>query len=296
VEFWALVGCGRGQWKLGDYDAAAAALHAALAAGERLDNPATAAIALNNLGLVRFFQGQPETAQELHRRALDLQRQSDDRVGIAGSLNNLAMVEYSRQDFDAARELSAEALELFRRSGYLYGTAATLNNLGAIEQQRANPEAAGELYEEALALTRQLDARYGIAMSLTNLGVLECELQEYTAARARFTEALVICREIGDRDGIVSALTSAGCLLNAGGRLADSAVCLLGARHQAERLGLALDTGEGGQLARGLAVIEQPETGLPVEERARLKTEAEALSLDELVEFAQQALGRLELE
>jgi len=49
-------------------------------------------------------------------------------------------------------------------------------------------------------------------------------------------------------------------------------------------------------LKESVAIIEHPETGLPVSERERLKAQAEAMTLDELAEYAQDALKKLELE
>jgi hypothetical protein len=68
---------------------------------------------------------------------------------------------------------------------------------------------------------------------------------------------------------------------------------LNGAIRHAEQLGIQLPPLECELLEQAKEMIEHPETGLAIEEREKLEARAEAMSLDELAEFALTALAEL---
>jgi len=251
------------------------------------------AYSLDNLGNVERTQGNYGAARELFAEALAIRREIGDRRGIAASLGNLGLVEYSQGNYGAARELFAESLAIKREIGDRRGIAASLNNLGLVERMQGNYGAARKLHAESLAIRREIGDRYGIAYSLDNLGNVERTQGNYGAARELFAEALAIKREIGDQEGMCHSLAVTGCLLASREQHQAAAVCLYGARHYAAKLGYTFEPTERELLEQGLAITEHPDTGLPPADRERLKAQAEAMSLDDLAQFAQGELEKL---
>lgn len=254
------------------------------------------AISLNNLGIVEHSQGNHDAARELYSESLAIKREIGDRRGVAMSLYSLGNVEHSQGNHDAAREMYNESLAIRREIGDRRGIAMSLLNLGNVEYNQSNYDAARELHNEALAISREIGSRSGIAMSLHNLGLVEYRQGNYDAAREQYAESLAVEREIGDSSGICESTAAIGCLLATVAEVRASAICLHGARYHATQNGFTFDPMERELLEQGLAFIEHPETGLPTAERERLKAQAESMSLDELAEYALDALGKLALE
>ena len=95
---WALLGCSRGQRRLGDYDAARSEASRALALARALGDRPGIATALEHLGNVEHIQGNYQKAGELHAESLAIEREAGDRGGIATALNNLGIVERRQGD------------------------------------------------------------------------------------------------------------------------------------------------------------------------------------------------------
>jgi len=265
----------------------------ALAIQREIGNRYGIATSLHGLGLAAYKLGDYGAARAHFAEALSIQNAIGERSGIAYSLSGLGIVDYMHGEYSAAHELITESLTIMREIGDRHGTAASLNNLGAVEYMRNNCSDARALYTEGLAIQREIGDRHGIAASLTNLGAVEHLCGNHRAARELFAESLALKRELENSPGICDCLAATGFLLATAAELPTGALCIYGAQHRAALLNYAFEPMEGKPLRSGLAIIEHPGTGLPSDERERLKTQAEAMSIDELAQFALDELEKL---
>jgi predicted ATPase/class 3 adenylate cyclase len=278
------------------YDEALALYGEALELARQLGSPGGIGRALNNLGILYQAQRQPAAARSHYLEALEIFREIGDRTNLGHTLGNLAMLAQAEDQIEPARDYYRQALTIVRETGTRGIVARLANNLGTLEQDQGNLHAARELYAEALSHFRDMADLTLTAITLNNLGIVEQLRGQAAAARDYCREALAIRRETADESGLRDSLAAAGHLLSLRGAGAAAALALYGAHHHSAQPPATLQPLERQLLEQGLAAIEHPETGLPAAERERLKSQAAAMSPDELAKFAQQALAELELE
>ncbi|HEX5505939.1 MAG TPA: tetratricopeptide repeat protein [Thermomicrobiales bacterium] len=190
---------------LGEPDATPA-LQESLALFRALGDDAGSARALLHLGEGAMIRGEGTAARAYCRESLTLFRALDDTSGVALCLGDLGRLARDAGDHAAAQPLLEEALTLFRALDDRDGVATALTDLGFVALARGDLPVAQPLLEEGLALFRRLGDRDGVSYALVNLGVLARERGDLPAARDRFEESLTLRRAAGVRGGIAGAL------------------------------------------------------------------------------------------
>ncbi|MEZ4769930.1 MAG: AAA family ATPase [Caldilineales bacterium] len=249
--------------RLGDYQAAEAALERALAAAPTdADRAATRAL----MAEITFQKGDYTTAQTILRDAIALARASSDmdilgralstqgrvdwRLGNMGgvvaafeeslalakavediprelaALNGLG-VAYLHTDWENSERLLTEVLTKARAVGNREREMIALANLGVLDDERANDTAARSYHTSALAIARELGAQYHIAHCLSNLARCERALGDIASAKDHNREALALAHRIGTQYVTLQALCSTVEIAYAEGRL-ERALALLG--------------------------------------------------------------------
>ena len=167
---------------------------------------AARATALDGAGVLAETQGDYDRAEALHREALALSRERDDKTGIARALGNLGVVAFDRGDDDQATALLDESLALAREIGDQLLVATALNDLGTVAFKRLDLEGAELLYQESLSLRRRAGSGSEIARALNNLGAVAIDRGDFAGACQLFSESLSLYRDAGDRWGAAGAL------------------------------------------------------------------------------------------
>jgi predicted ATPase/DNA-binding XRE family transcriptional regulator len=155
--------------------------------------------ALLGAGVMAFFQGSYDRAEELWQESLSLFRELGVTIGIAYSYGNLGLVADAQGDYERAIASYEEALALFRQLDDRTFIAYMLHNLGLIAYFQGHYERAMALYEESLALVRALEDRNSIAMTLGNLGLVAFVQGDYEKALALQQEALTLGRQLTNK-------------------------------------------------------------------------------------------------
>ncbi|OGK11371.1 MAG: hypothetical protein A2Y63_01720 [Candidatus Riflebacteria bacterium RBG_13_59_9] len=288
------------------------------------------AYSLHALGYVEFAEGDYSDARSLYREGIAIRREIGDRYGMAQTLNRLGSLEYYAGNYDAARSCHTESLAIRREIGDRYGIAQCLNSLGNVEFCERDYAATREFYEESLAIRQEIGDRFGIAASLNNLGNVEYCEADYDAARSTHLQGLAIKREIGDRNGASFSLNNLGNIAIRQGDFAQAGEWLREALHiakeinsviamvaplavstglfaaiedfdtcgilaygaplQEKKLGTLFDPMDKGMLDEGIEKLKQ---SAPAAKLKELKSRAEKMSLDELMDFALEALSEM---
>jgi predicted ATPase/class 3 adenylate cyclase len=193
-------------WLRGHISEGRSQLEETLSRAGASDVTASRARALDGAGVLAETQGDDDRAETLHRQALAISRNLDDRKGIARSLENLGVVAFDRGEHERATALLDESLALAREAGNQELIATALNDLGRIAYERGELQRAEGLYQESLDLRRQAASGSEIARSLNNLGIIAFDLGDFGRARRLFDEGLGLYREAGDRWGAAGSL------------------------------------------------------------------------------------------
>jgi non-specific serine/threonine protein kinase len=263
-------------------------LDRALAAGP--DAPAAVrASALNSLGNLLSYLGNPARTQSAYEASLALRRELADRQGIADSLNNLGLLATDRGDYARARALHEESLALRRELGDRRGLALSLNNLGDLALAEGDLTRAWELHQAALTVRRELRDLRGVAYSHNNLGAVAARREDTAAARPLLDEALSLFRHLGDKAGLAEAQANLGRVALAQGEPRQAASAL------STSLALRVDFGDLRGVAEcleGLAAIDDARLFAP----ACMRLLGAATTLRDAIGIPIQAVDRPHLE
>jgi predicted ATPase len=175
-----------------------------LPADERLD--ALRADALTGAGTLTQNVGDLEAAAAHLSAALEVRRRLGDTAGLARVLADLGFLAWRRCEYPEAKRLSLESLELSRALGDKGLIALALSNLGWTALYEGDFAAAREIFEQGLELRRGLEDRRGVAFMLMGLEFTARRTGENERAIALAEQALPIFRAVGDTRLYVAAL------------------------------------------------------------------------------------------
>ena len=181
------------------------------------------ATALNLLGIIARYQGEPEEADAHFKESLAIAKALGDKWLIAYALDNLGLTAYIHRRYEEAKQLYTESLQLARELGDKRGIAYSLNNLGKTVNQQGAHEEAKRYHTESLEIRRELADKRGIATSLNHLGLIAYRQGESAEAVNYHTESLAMQRELGDKQGISYSLSHLGLIAYQQGDDADAA-------------------------------------------------------------------------
>jgi CHAT domain-containing protein len=186
--------------------------------GERYD----AALALNNIGLTYYLQGDYAQAVPAYRRAEVIYEQLHERLRRAQTLQNIALVEYELGRFSAAAPHYAQALTLVseRDDPGLY--PIFLNNSALANWASGKYDSALRQYGEALGLVRQTQDTLAQASILHNIGSVYYSMGDDALALEFYDEALALSSVERDPVGRTALLRTIGNVLREQERFSDA--------------------------------------------------------------------------
>lgn len=143
-------------------------------------------MAIDHLALAAELQGQVEEAEQLYSRLLDC---TSDPLVQANAHGSLGLICQTREQLDRAEQMHRKALELDERLGRLEGVAHQLGQLGAVCEMRGETAQAETMYRRALEVHERLGRLEEMANQYINLGLLASQRDEVGPARDLWTQA-----------------------------------------------------------------------------------------------------------
>jgi len=189
-------------------------------AGQGTSLGARATAELGNYWTLIGGKGKEETSTRL-RRALDLARRAEDRLGEANVLQAIGDVQQFRDDRDGALGSYQQALALFREIGDHLGEANVLKAIGDVQQFRDDRDGALGSYQQALALFREIGAKLGEANVLAALSRFMID-SDPPQSQALLQQALTLREAIDDAYSMGADLGNYGIALLQRGRGAEA--------------------------------------------------------------------------
>ena len=211
----------------------------ALAAAERLDDPAVRIRTHRRLGHAYSRLGRRPEGRAHLEQALALAEQIGDVREQAGTHNVLASTCGGLGDVPRALDHATEAVRLFRVAGQPVGEADALSAVGMFSVRLGRYDEARVACVRALALARRHGDYDSEGDALDVLGYLAHTLGRHTEAIDYYDQALILFRDRGDTVGEAFALGRLGEAFAAGGQRAEAravwrrAVELFGEQHRA---------------------------------------------------------------
>ena len=212
--------------------------------------------ALFHAGLLAFWQGEDEAAQDLHQQSLDLSRCLGDPTGTALALTGLARIAL-RSDLDRAQELSQQALDTVAGCGEERGRSNALHLLGVTAQMKGELEEARGWMTQRLELARRTGAYRAAAAEASNLSVVERQLGNLSQARDLASEGLSLAARRGDDWMIPYCLNDLAAIAVAEGDHTRAAILLAAAGRLMAEQGTAWPPDEAPHFERSKAAAAQ---------------------------------------
>jgi tetratricopeptide (TPR) repeat protein len=155
-----------------------------------------AAGVLNNLGLIYGNEGDPTTAEKMHRQALASFHLVEDKNAQAKALANIANDRVAQGDLRNALQLYEESQQINREDP---GRATIASyNIASVHQLQGDLSGAKQGFEQSLAIW-QRNGDLSSAYSMWSLGSLLLQEADFSNARKMYEQSLVIRTSAGDK-------------------------------------------------------------------------------------------------
>jgi tetratricopeptide (TPR) repeat protein len=238
AEARALNSLSRVYWRLGRLTEGIGRAARALEICRETGNRVGEADALGSLGLLCWQAGQYAEATEHNLRALHVAREIGDRSAEGAASNSLGLAYWRLGRYQEAVQHYRRALDIARESGHRAMQGPPLSNLAIIHWQLGDRSEAFDCAFEALEICRETGHRQGECLGLNNIGLMHRHSGQYQDAVDHHRQALEIAREIGNRPIEASAIGNLGTAYRGLGRY-DEAL-----DHHRQALLIARDTGD----------------------------------------------------
>lgn len=149
------------------------------------------------LGLARSLMGDPSTAMEYLREALDLYRSVGNLLGEADVLNNLGRTDYESGEWDLASARWKQCTEVRQKAGDVVGAAMAENNMAIVSADQGKLKEAELLFHRVRRVLRAAGFSLGVTVVTLNLGHVAAVAGEFETAEVLLDEALQELRASG---------------------------------------------------------------------------------------------------
>ena len=150
---------------------------------------------------------------QLYLRALQLRRQSNDRLGEAWSLAGTAFLAVDSGDMARADEYAGQALALFREFDDQEGVGVALATIGDVHRSFGRFDDALSAMADSLAVQESLGPRGAKSWVLMKMAAVHADRGHRDIALRELRLALAACRGTGDRWAEAEALSTIGDVL-----------------------------------------------------------------------------------
>jgi len=170
-----------------------------------LDDKASIAKCLNNIGLINKYRGNYSVAMEYYLKSLELAKETNNQRNVSYCLNNIGTIYQKLDDDSLAKVYYGESLVIKQKLNDLHGISANFLNIGNIDLKHFRYKLAIKNFRKSLDLTKQLGDKDGISLCLNNIGAVYLGLDKYDSALYYFNKSVDLKKEIGHEPGICTS-------------------------------------------------------------------------------------------
>jgi DNA-binding SARP family transcriptional activator/tetratricopeptide (TPR) repeat protein len=171
----------------------------ALAAAERLGDPAARAHGHRGLGRACVRLRRYDEAHAHFRRAIELFRQVGDHTSLGRVHLAVSGLYEQQRGYREALVHARSAVQQFTLAGERAGRAVATNAVGWFSALLGDSSTAVRLCREALTVLHEHGDRYGEAVTWDSLGYAYHHLGDHTGSVDCFQRSLALLRDLGDR-------------------------------------------------------------------------------------------------
>ncbi len=184
---------------LGQYDKSLEAAELLFQQSEHHEDLDHMRLALLDLGVAHWHQGNYGKAFDSYQRALTLCRAVGDKHNEGLVLVNLGNAHWSVGQFDEAESSYKQGLQFLKEVGYLRGEAIALICQGVLLRDQGDLISALDVYEQAKPLLEKIEDQYSLSDLLGKMGEILRDLGETESAQAQFEQGMELSQSLGAR-------------------------------------------------------------------------------------------------
>jgi len=172
--------------------------------------PLAAARCLVQMGQICFHLGHFPQALEYHLQAGNIFRKEGAQQQLAGNLNDIGMLYYYNKQPELSRRQYEEALAIFRQLNNKTGVALTYGKIGHLYEKQQQYDSAFLYQRRALAAYLSADDKAGMSKIYENIGSIYEDLARYDSASFYFNKALELNIQGEDKIARIEILNNLG--------------------------------------------------------------------------------------
>lgn len=172
--------------------------------------PLAAARCLVQMGQICFHLGHFPQALEYHLQAGNIFRKEGAQQQLADNLNDIGMLYYYNKQPELSRRQYEEALAIFRQLNNKTGVALTYGKIGHLYEKQQQYDSAFLYQRRALAAYLSADDKAGMSKIYENIGSIYEDLARYDSASFYFNKALELNIQGEDKIARIEILNNLG--------------------------------------------------------------------------------------
>jgi signal transduction histidine kinase/DNA-binding response OmpR family regulator len=150
-------------------------------------------------------------ALETNFKLLKAEEMKNSFEGIAIALNNIGVIYFFQKDFEKAGEYWEKSLSYKIKTGRKKEIADAYVNLGAVKNRLKQPLLAGEMFENALQFYQEIGDSSRISFCYNNLGILYHKLDKTSEKPlGYYLKAYALAEKMGDSETMASTSLNIG--------------------------------------------------------------------------------------
>jgi class 3 adenylate cyclase len=171
----------------------------------------SARVDILNILSKNYYNDNPDTSIKIAQSAKDLADKINYKPGLSLALKQIGMVYYKQGNYIDAVKTWQQALDVYKSIGDKVGVANMLGNQGAIYFNQGDDAKSLELHLKSLKMSEQIGDTLRILTSLTNIGAVYLNKPAtYTKALEFFLQSYKLSKRINDMYSIGTATANLG--------------------------------------------------------------------------------------
>lgn len=188
-----------------DYATAFDSHKKALEIYKKVDNKIGIAAALNSIGIILMDKADYPHALEYYLESQKINEQRQDSASIAQGNSNMGILFQKLKDYEKALSYQQKAIDIYIKLNDEGGLSRAYNNIANVYDAEDFPEKAIVYYQKALKINLEAKNTFGIASNYNNLGVAYQTMKQFDSAYYYYNEALSLFQSINDESNTALA-------------------------------------------------------------------------------------------
>src|SRR5690554_5194368 len=187
---------------LSEYDSAVVVFDKCIKIADSIGDFSTFGNAVNNQGMVYYFYGDYEKANEVIINILERCKKEKDNQLLAVSYSNLGLINKEQKRYKEALGRMKLSTAYYDSIGDIQGKSATLMNQGIIYYEHLEEyDKAIEMYEKVVEIKELINDVRGLVQAYCNLASTYLDLKQYQKSEHYAQKGLEIAEQINDNFG-----------------------------------------------------------------------------------------------